>query len=156
MTVDAFLSQHRILVRRIENKAAHLKQLEQQKDAVMSLWGEHRGTNTYNAPYIRILERIDTLRRELEADRDMMLLLTEQMMDLLFILPDERMKKVLELRYLEGKSYQEIGDDLHMDKCTARRWLNRALELLEVPEQPVVISPEILLRDATNCYGLHT
>ena len=141
MTVDAFLSQHRILVRRIENKAARLRQLEQQKDAVMSLWGEHRGTNTHDAMYVRVLERIEALQMELEEDRETLLLLTEQIMDLFFILPDERMKNVLELRYMDGKSYQEIGDSLHIDRGTAKRWQDRALELLEVPENPVRIAP---------------
>lgn len=156
MTVDAFLSQRRILVRRIENKAAHLRQLEEQKDAVMSLWGEHRGTNTHDAPYVRILERIEALRSELEADRDALLLLTGQMMDLLYALPEERMKDVLVLRYLEGKSYQEIGDCLHIDKGTAKRWQTRALGMLELPEQPVRITPDILQRGATECNGMPT
>ena len=63
-------------------------------------------------------------------------------------LPDEKMRLVLLYRYLEGKTFFEIGNLLYMDKATACRWAVRALEALVLPEDPVSIFSE-------NCNGCH-
>ena len=139
MTTDEFLSQYRKLIRRIEQRAARLKRMNAQLDSITSVWGEHFSSHTTDAPYIHLIERMETLREELKKDQDLLPYLQEQVMDLIYSLPQEKMVEVLVRRYLDGQTYQQIGDAMYMDKGSAKRWQTRAMALLNIPEKPVLI-----------------
>jgi DNA-directed RNA polymerase specialized sigma subunit len=50
---------------------------------------------------------------------------------------DERL--VLTYRYLKNYTWTRIGDELYADERTIRRWHDRALSHVVVPENPTVI-----------------
>ena len=139
MTVDSFLCQYRILLRRIEERTARLKRMNAQLDSITSVCGEHLSAHTTDAPYVHLIERMETIREELRADENLLPYLQEQVMDLIYSVPGEKMVQVLVHRYLDGLTYRKIGDLMYMDGATAKRWQTRALALLSVPENPVLI-----------------
>ena len=140
MTVDAFLTQYRTLLERIEKNSARLQRMQNQADAIASVWGEHRSAHSQDAPYVRMLAEIDELARNLKQDTEIMPYLQAQVLDMIYSLPHEPMRNVLEQRYLNGKTYYQIAKFLKMDRATAKRWQIRALAILNVPDQPILIS----------------
>ena len=139
MTIDAFLSQYRILVERIGNRSARLSRLRSQAETIAAIWGEHRSAHIQDPPYVRMLEEIDTLVREQEEDEEILPYLQAQVQLMISSLPEEDLRKVMEQRYLNGKSSRQIARMFYIDTSTVSRRVCRALSLLTVPDRPVVI-----------------
>ena len=95
MTVDSFLCQYRTLLRRIEERTARLKRMNAQLDSITSVWGEHLSAHTTDVPYVHLIERMETIREELRADENLLPYLQEQVMDLIYSVPGEKMVQVL-------------------------------------------------------------
>ena len=139
MTNEMYLSQIGILAGRIRYHEERLRRLRLEADAVSSHWGEHGGVRSVDAPYVRIMERIESCEEELERDYELLARLQAQTEETIARLPEEKMRLMLLYRYLEGKSYLQIGDLLYMDKGTAKRWQARALKCLTLPENAILI-----------------
>ena len=139
MTNEAYLSQIGELSRRIDYHRERLHRMCLEADAVSSRWGEHGGTHTGDAPYVRMLERIEEYREQLEGENDLLLRLQAQAEEAIARLPEEKMRLVLLYKYMEGKSYLQIGDLMYMAKATAKQWQVRALKCLTLPDDPIVI-----------------
>ena len=54
---------------------------------------------------------------------------------------DERL--VIHFRYIGNKTWVEIGDKLGWDARTVRRWHNKALAHLVLPETPTIIDKNL-------------
>ena len=140
MTKKAYLCQLSALSRRITYHTERLRRLRRELDAVSSPWGDgSAGPVNPDAPYVRLVERVDALERELKEEAGLYDRLREQIEETVGRLPDQRMRLVLLYRYLEDKSFGQIGDLLYMNKGTAKRWEDRALECLELPEDPICV-----------------
>ena len=72
-----------------------------------------------------------------------------QMEDMIHRLLRTDYQLLLIYRYLEGMTWEEIGDLLHVEKTTAKRWHKTALSLLQMPENPIFI------KDAPVCTEMH-
>ena len=142
ITKKEWLLQPGRLSRRMDYHAERLRCLRREADAVASRWGESIRAQCSDAPYVRMLERIETLQEELNRESELYDLLRSQIEEAIDGLPEEKMKLVLLYHYLEGKSFLQVGDLLYMDKGTASRWTVRALELLTLPEDPIDINSE--------------
>ena len=140
MTKEYYLSQLGILSGRITFHSEQLYRLRREKDAVSSRWGESTGAVAFDAPYARLLEKIEALEETLDSELETRSRLQRQMEETIAGLPDEKMRLVLLYRYLEGKTFFEIGNLLYMDKSSAVRIHARAMELLVLPEDPLNIA----------------
>ena len=136
----AYLSQPGVLARRIAFHTERLCRLRREADAVTSRWGENVASHSGDAPYIRMLEKIEECEEELREENALMVRLQAEIEATVARLPQEKMRLVLLYRYLEGMTYPQIGDLLYMDRTTAQRWKERAVDSLELPENPVRIS----------------
>ena len=152
ITKKAWLSQLNELSRRMTYHAERLHRMRLEADAVASRWGESSSTRSAEAPYVRMLERIETLQEELERENDLYDRLRAQIEEAVERLPQEKMRLVLLYHYLEGKSFLQVGDLLYMDKGTAHRWAVRALEELALPDDPILLFSE----DCNGCLRMHT
>ena len=139
MTTHEYLSQYRVLSNRITYHTERLRRLRLEADAVSSRWGESISAHTAEAPYIRILENIESARAELSAENDLLDRLQEQIEQTVELLPGENLRLVLLYRYLAGKSYAEIGNLLFSSKASVSRWLAQALDELPLPEDCISI-----------------
>lgn len=139
MTTHEYLSQYRVLSNRITYHIERLRRLRLEADAVSSRWEESISSHTAEAPYIRILENIESARAELAAENDLLDRLQEQIEQTVELLPGENLRLVLLYRYLAGKSYAEIGNLLFSSKASVSRWLAQALDELPLPEDCISI-----------------
>ena len=139
MTVNAFLTQYRTLVDRIGNRGERLTRLQSQVETIAAIWGEHRSAHIQDPPYVRMLEEIDCLAREQATDEEILPYLQAQVHLLISGLPEEDLRKVMEQRYLNGRSTRQIARMYFIDKSTVTRRVCRALSMLMVPDRPVVI-----------------
>ena len=139
MTNEAYLCQAGILSRKIAYHMERLRRMRLEADAVSSHWGERGGGGSGEAPYVRMLERIESGEEELDRENELLARLKAQTEETISRLPQEKMKLVLLYKYLEGMSYREIGDLLYMDKGTAKRWQDRALACMTLPEDAICI-----------------
>ena len=140
MTNEDYLNQVGILSRRIVYHTERLNRMRREADAVRSIrYGRIGGTAGNNdAPYIRILERIEEYEEELEGENKLYLDLQAQVEQVLSTLPEEQ-RLVLMYRYLEGMSYRYIGEILYVDSRTVRRWHASALNQLTLPDEAIRI-----------------
>lgn len=51
--------------------------------------------------------------------------------------PNERM--VLRYRYIHNMTWDQIGDELHADARTVRRWQGTALLHVQLSEEPIIV-----------------
>lgn len=80
------------------------------------------------AKYVLLEEKIN---REIDALVD----LKEEIRSVIEELPDETEKLVLEMHYLENKSYPEIGKELGYYEDSVKRFAAAALKKIRVPEK---------------------
>ena len=143
MTKKEWLSQPAALSRRITYLTVQLHNLRLELDAVSSPWGEGSFVHADEAPYVRKLERIETVREKIQTATDLYDRLRSQIEEAILRFPSENMRLVLLYHYLEGKSFSQIGDILFLNKGSAARCAARGIEELVLPEEPIDVFSEI-------------
>lgn len=98
------------------------------KTPAFPLRGEQRNKKEMKNPKIKINGEIDRLVDLKAQIRGVIEAVTD---------PNERM--VLRYRYIHNMTWEQIGDELHADARTIRRWHARALSGLTLPENPIII-----------------
>ena len=151
MTKKDWLSQPAALSRRITYLTVQLHNLLLELDAVSSPWGEGSFVHADEAPYVRKLERIETVREIIRTATDLYDRLRAQIEEAVLGLPNENMRLVLLYHYLEGKSFSQIGDILFLNKGSAARCAARAVEELELPPEPIDVFPVICNESERLC-----
>ena len=137
MTKKEWLSQPAALSRRITYLTVQLHNLRLELDAVSSPWGEVVSAHSDDAPYARMLEKIETVKERILTACDLYDRLRSQIEEAVLRLPSENMRLVLLYHYLEGKSFSQIGDILFLNKGSAARCAARAVEELVLPPEPI-------------------
>ena len=142
MTKEEYLSQVGELTREIIYHTAKLSRMRRDMDVISTvrydLFGKN-GSVKRNAPFEYTIERIEEEERQLAEKQEMLAKLQGQVGDAINAISNEKLRLVLLYKYLEGKSYMQIGDLLFVDKATAKRWQSRAMEELDIPEKPIRI-----------------
>ena len=92
MTKKAWLSQPGELSRRITYHTERLQRLRREADAVASRWGEGSSVRGGEAPYVRMLERIEVQEEQLEREYDLYDRLRAQIEEAVSRLPLEKMR----------------------------------------------------------------
>ena len=75
------------------------------------------------------------LEEKINRDIDALVDLKEEIRSVIGELPDETEKLVLEMHYLENKSYPEIGKELGYYEDSVKRFAAAALKKIRVPEK---------------------
>ena len=143
MTKKEWLSQPAALSRRITYLTVQLHNLLLEMDAVSSPWGEISFVHGDEAPYVRKLEKIETVKERIRNAEDLYDRLRAQIEETILRLPNENMRLVLLYHYLEGRSFSQIGDILFLNKGSAARCAARGIEELVLPEEPIDVFSEI-------------
>jgi len=132
MTAEEYISQARYIDKIIEYKMLDLEKWKDQQGKISSpSYEPHYNANrNIEAPFIRVIENIDRLEREIEE-------LIRKKMEIFTAIEklssvEERL--VLRYHFIEHYSWREIQNLLHMSRTTANRRLTEALEHLEVPD----------------------
>lgn len=141
MTLKQYLGQAYRLEQRIKFDMEEIGQMQELAVSVSSpVFEEHyNATKNTVAPFVHTVEKIieyqDRVNDELERlvkFRNEVTAVIDEVMD-----KDERM--VLKYRYIKNYTWARIGDLMYADERTIRRWHNRALKHLILPQDPTVL-----------------
>lgn len=141
MTSKEYLNQAYRLEQRIRLHKERLDELRKLAGSPGSPgFEEHYNPNRpTEAPFIKTLYKIMDLEEKVEGELQLLLTLQEEVQETIDCLPDMDERLVLTYRYLKNMSWSQIGDELYVDERTVRRWHNRALSHVRIPENPTIL-----------------
>ena len=140
MRVETYLSQGRMLNQRINYQ---LKKLGELKNAACSLPAvtirkdKIQTSTDGDAPFVKALIRVEEMEEKIKREIDMLADLKEEIMGVIGQVDSEELQMVLIYRYLEGMTWEEIGDLIYADRSTVKRWHRKAIEQIVLPEEQI-------------------
>ena len=141
MTVKEYLRQAYRLDNRINSNIKEMERLRDMARSVgsPSLEEKYNPNRATEAPFVRCLEKVWELEREIDAEIDKLIDLKEQMRGVIAEVTDIDEQMVLRYRYIHNYTWEKIGDELHADRTTVYRWHNQALYHVKLPKNPIEI-----------------
>lgn len=136
MTAKEYLSQIRILDTRITNIEAEIREIREHSATLKSAWpdGQPHGSGTTDptaAQAIKLAEKLEkleylkvTLKLQLWHKR-------AEIVDVIDQVQDADCNRILYLRYVECRHWEEIEDDVHISRAHLFRKHDEALRLVE-------------------------
>ena len=136
MTVKEYLKQAKKLDALINCRMRELQYWRSLADGVTgSNFQPHYNPNTpTEAPFVRCIEKIDAIERELDTKIDALVDLKRSMSAAIDQLEDHDEQLLLRYRYFENRSWEEIGGLLHVSSRTVHRIHGSALRNFSVPQ----------------------
>lgn len=136
MTAKEYLSQARRLDNVVNNS---LKELEYWMELSKRVSGSNYEINLNpnrpaEAPFALCIEKIDELQRDINNKVDKLVDLRSEIDKALCALGDSEEELVLRYRYLENRTWEDIGEVMDMSVRTAHRVHKSALQHFSVPE----------------------
>ncbi len=136
MTAQQYLSQAYRLDQRIQLDQAELDNLKTLAASVGSPgFDEHNNPNRpTDAPFVKTLEKIWEMEQKISKELSQLIFLKQEILIVLSKVSDVDERLVLTYRYLKNMSWSEISIELGVSDRTIRRWHERALTHVVVPE----------------------
>ena len=101
---------------------------------------EHfNATRNTEAPFVKTIYKIMEYQDELNKKLNKLIKLKEEIKQVIDAVEDNDERAVLQYRYLKNYSWARIGDLLVADERTVRRWHNKALAHVVIPDNPTII-----------------
>lgn len=150
MTVKEYLGQGYRLEHRIRMHKAEIEELKELSVSISSPGTEEHYSSTRNtaAPFEKVMLKI----MEMESEHAMMLqkLLTfkQELNTVIDTLEDKDEKLVLHYRYISNLNWVQIGDRLGWDARTVRRWHDKAVSHVALPEEPMIVDKKLLKNES--------
>lgn len=147
MTAKEYLSQGYRLDQRIRLVSEEITNLQELAGSVSSPGFEehYNATRNTEAPFIRTIYKIMELEDKQNDLLNQMLEFKQEMCEVIDSVNDLNERMVLYYRYVVNESWQDIGKRLFVDERTVRRWHNKALSHVMLPENPMVLEKRLLL-----------
>lgn len=147
MTAKEYLSQGYRLDQRIRLVREEITNLQELAGSVSSPGFEehYNATRNTEAPFIRTIYKIMELEDKQNDLLNQMLEFKQEMCEVIDSVNDLNERMVLYYRYVVNESWQDIGKRLFVDERTVRRWHNKALSHVMLPENPMVLEKRLLL-----------
>ena len=141
MTAKEYLHQAYRLDHKINSDIGELGRLREMSAAIsFPQFGDRVQTarNT-DAPFLRCLDKIYELEEKINAEIDLFVDLKKEIRTVIEKVENTDEQMVLRYRYIHNMTWEDIGDELHADKSTIRRWHSAALSHVAIPENPIII-----------------
>lgn len=141
MTVKEYLHQAYRLDHKINSDIEELHSLREMACSISSpqLGDKVQTSMKQDAPFVRSIEKIVTLEDRINSEIDTLIDLKEQMRGVIAAVENTDEQMVLRYRYIHNMTWEDIGDELHADKSTVRRWHGSALTHVVLPDDPIMI-----------------
>ncbi|MBQ9644198.1 MAG: DUF1492 domain-containing protein [Lachnospiraceae bacterium] len=140
MNVKDYLKQGRLLDQRINYNLRRIKEMRDGLDGICSpqIKADKVQTSPDGDPaYVKILMRISEMEERIDQEIDMLVDLRNQIDETVKTVKDENYQMLLLYRYIENRTWENIGEQLGIDRSTVKRWHRAALELVVMPENPI-------------------
>ena len=141
MTAKEYLRQAYFLDQRINSDIAEVERLRLMLSGISASGFEERydKNRPIDAPFVRSLEKIWELEKKIDDEIDSLVDLKAQIRDVIESVPDPNERIVLRYRYVNNRTWEQIGDALHADRTTVYRWYSRAIRHVKLPENPIIV-----------------
>ena len=141
MTPRAYLNQAYRLEQRIKLDKEEIENLHVLSVGVGSpdLEEHYNPNRPTDASFMKTLEKVWKYEDKVKRELDLLLRLKAEMQEVISEVPSLDERLVLTYRYIKNYSWSRIGDELFVDERTVRRWHDRALSHVILPENPIVI-----------------
>ena len=94
------------------------------------------------APYVRAMRQIWEMQEAIDRDLELLVRLDRQIDRVINTLLSPDYRILLRYRYLNRRTWNQIADLLHVDPRTVRRWHEKAVSLLTLPDDAIWICEE--------------
>ena len=141
MTPKAYLNQAYRLEQRIKLDKEEIETLRALSTSVGSPgFEEHYNPNkATEAAFMKTLEKIWKYEEKVSRELELLLKLKTEIQGVILAVSNMDERLVLTYRYLKNYTWSRIGDELMADERTIRRWHNRALSHVVLPENLTII-----------------
>lgn len=142
MTAKEYLRQAYRLDHRINSDLEEVSRLRSMAMSITPPAGEERGgSGSLNTEpsFVRVIHKILELEEKVNAEIDLLVSLKEQIHEVINALGNVDEQAVLRGRYIQNKTWEMIGKELHAGKSTIRRWHSNALDHVVLPKNVIVI-----------------
>lgn len=141
MTVKEYLGQGYRLEHRINMHKTEIEEMRELSTSISSPGFEehYNASKNTDAPFERVLFKIMELE-QMQADMlERLLCFKQELISVINAVSNKDERIVLYYRYVCNKTWVEIGTAIGWDERTIRRWHNRAVGHVVLPENPTVI-----------------
>ncbi len=92
-----------------------------------------------DASFVRALEKIMNLEEQINKEIDLLMELKKEIRIVITTVEDTDERMVLKYRYIHNYTWEQIGNELHADARTVRRWHGKALQHVILPDNSITI-----------------
>ena len=115
MTPKEYLQQYAALNAEIDCKLEEKRQLEALATNISATFGSGSGGSGVSDKVGRNVDKIIDLEKEIDAKIDKLVDLREEIEAVIDTIEDSRYRTVLTERYINGKKWADIADNMHID-----------------------------------------
>lgn len=140
MTAKEYLEQAYYLDIRIRSNLQELADLRKMVYSVSSpsLEQSYNPNHTTEAPFVKGIESIDILERQIRAETDGLVKIKESIRSAINTIENHDEQMVLRYRYIHNLTWRQIGTKLNVNEKTTRRWHDSALSKIVLPKEYTV------------------
>lgn len=141
MTAKEYLRQAYRLDQKISSDLEEVASLREMSSSVSSpqLTERVQTSKDTDAPFVRALEKIMNLEEHINKEIELLMELKKEIRAVITTVEDTDERMVLKYRYVHNYTWEQIGNELHADARTVRRWHGKALQHVIMPENPITI-----------------
>ena len=141
MTAKEYLRQAYRLDQKINSDLEEVAALREMASSVSSpqLSERVQTSRKGDAPFVRCLEKIIELEDKINKEIDLLVELKKEIRMVITTVEDTDERMVLKYRYVHNYTWEQIGNELHADARTVRRWHGKALLHVVLPETPITV-----------------
>ena len=141
MTAKEYLRQAYRLDQKINSDLEEVAALREMASSVSSpqLSERVQTSRKGDAPFVRCLEKIIELEDKINKEIDLLVELKKDSRAVITTVEDTDERMVLKYRYVHNYTWEQIGNELHADARTVRRWHGKALLHVVLPENPITV-----------------
>lgn len=132
MTANHFLGQYISAEKVINSKLAELSRLRALAQNATLAFENDRVQTSPSDRLGRIVAKIVDLEREIDEDVDRLIEKRKEVKNTISSVEDDRLRNILEMRYLAGKKWREISEDLMLDYRWVLRLHRKALKQIKI------------------------
>lgn len=142
MTVEEYLGQAKWLNEKIDFDLREKTNLRRMAESISAPWPDMERVQTSprgEANYAPLIDKIRDLELEIDSEVDRLVDLRRQVRDVISSLQDNELEMILKYYYLGCMGWEEIGGKMRMDRSTAMRKHDKAVERIILPVNAIEI-----------------
>ena len=141
MTAKEYLRQAYRLDQKINSDLEEVAALREMASSVSSpqLSERVQTSRKGDAPFVRCLEKIIELEDKINKEIDLLVELKKEIRIVIATVEDTDERMVLKYRYVHNYTWEQIGNELHADARTVRRWHGKALLHVVLQGNPITV-----------------